>query len=417
MTPEDALLRAIVEEPDNDLPRLIYADWLEEHGAAARAEFIRVQVELEPLREQWANEQREALERREEVLLREHRLAWEWGSTPLSEKFREEITTVFRRGFVETIGLPVQWFLEDGAAIRALCPLLRRVDLHRVAGWGERLARAPLFEGLEEAQIACWITGADAAAIASSPTMRHLGRLTVWLGYPEEDEAICEALLGCANWPHLRELRVVGAAMEPEECRAAFALLAEGLGRGLDRFINPWDRLFAFAPAGSFALHFPGRLPDGTQVFGMMPQGDESALHLLLFDPEGNPVGEREVELPERVLQLSQSREGSWWERQQRICRETGRFLQETLGHQPHLIRVRSLVFRGQSLVGDYDFQLGDEMGVPDEPDYRPEDDEYFGAGGRGGGMYSWMESGSFVWCDVNMINNWVDKRGIVYST
>lgn len=42
----DALFRAICEEPWEDTPRLIYADWLEEHDDALRAEFIRVQVEL-----------------------------------------------------------------------------------------------------------------------------------------------------------------------------------------------------------------------------------------------------------------------------------------------------------------------------------------------------------------------------------
>src|SRR5687767_12335037 len=41
-----AFLRAICDRPDDDLPRLIYADWLEEHGQVERAEFIRVQVEL-----------------------------------------------------------------------------------------------------------------------------------------------------------------------------------------------------------------------------------------------------------------------------------------------------------------------------------------------------------------------------------
>src|SRR5260370_37026404 len=39
-------LRAIDENPDDDGPRLVYADWLEEHGDTARAEVIRVQCEL-----------------------------------------------------------------------------------------------------------------------------------------------------------------------------------------------------------------------------------------------------------------------------------------------------------------------------------------------------------------------------------
>ncbi len=39
-------LKAICEYPDDDAPRLVYADWLEERGEADRAEFIRVQCEM-----------------------------------------------------------------------------------------------------------------------------------------------------------------------------------------------------------------------------------------------------------------------------------------------------------------------------------------------------------------------------------
>jgi uncharacterized protein (TIGR02996 family) len=42
----DALFRAICEEPWEDTPRLVYADWLEENGQPERAEFIRLQIEL-----------------------------------------------------------------------------------------------------------------------------------------------------------------------------------------------------------------------------------------------------------------------------------------------------------------------------------------------------------------------------------
>jgi len=41
---EIAFLRAIANAPDDDAPRLVYADWLEERGDA-RAEFVRLEVE------------------------------------------------------------------------------------------------------------------------------------------------------------------------------------------------------------------------------------------------------------------------------------------------------------------------------------------------------------------------------------
>src|SRR5215468_4094431 len=42
-----ALWSAILANPLDDTPRLVYADWLQEHGEEERAEFIRVQIELE----------------------------------------------------------------------------------------------------------------------------------------------------------------------------------------------------------------------------------------------------------------------------------------------------------------------------------------------------------------------------------
>lgn len=46
MTDHDALVRAVCEFPDDDTPRLVYADFLEEHGEPDRAAFVRAQVEL-----------------------------------------------------------------------------------------------------------------------------------------------------------------------------------------------------------------------------------------------------------------------------------------------------------------------------------------------------------------------------------
>lgn len=41
-----AFLAEICNDPSNDVPRLTYADWLDEHGESERAEFVRVQCEL-----------------------------------------------------------------------------------------------------------------------------------------------------------------------------------------------------------------------------------------------------------------------------------------------------------------------------------------------------------------------------------
>ena len=41
-----AIFQAILDKPDDDVPRLAFADWCEENGHADRAELIRVQLAL-----------------------------------------------------------------------------------------------------------------------------------------------------------------------------------------------------------------------------------------------------------------------------------------------------------------------------------------------------------------------------------
>jgi uncharacterized protein (TIGR02996 family) len=57
LSDEEAFLRAIADAPDDNAPRLVYADWLDEHNQPQRAEYARlasrrhVQGALERLRE------------------------------------------------------------------------------------------------------------------------------------------------------------------------------------------------------------------------------------------------------------------------------------------------------------------------------------------------------------------------------
>jgi uncharacterized protein (TIGR02996 family) len=68
---------AILEDPDDDTSRLVYADFLEEHGAeadCARAEFIRIGCEVAKLSPD--SPRRAELERREDELLAAHGRSW-----------------------------------------------------------------------------------------------------------------------------------------------------------------------------------------------------------------------------------------------------------------------------------------------------------------------------------------------------
>src|SRR5262245_26707710 len=100
MSDGDALLSAILAEPDADMPRLMYADWLNEYGDAldsARAEFIRVQVEL--ARDSTESARRSVLEDRERTLFRVYREAWLAPLGTPGEPLPKAVTHAeFRRG-------------------------------------------------------------------------------------------------------------------------------------------------------------------------------------------------------------------------------------------------------------------------------------------------------------------------------
>jgi uncharacterized protein (TIGR02996 family) len=75
---EAALLRAIAAMPEEDTPRLVYADYLDELGessAAARAEFIRLHVRAGRLH--YSDPAREPLFRRIDQILCEWDLIWQ----------------------------------------------------------------------------------------------------------------------------------------------------------------------------------------------------------------------------------------------------------------------------------------------------------------------------------------------------
>jgi uncharacterized protein (TIGR02996 family) len=127
---EDALLQAVLADADDDAPRLIYADWLDEQGESDRAEFIRVQCALARLgadRYPTAAQSPSrvyALRRRERELLH----------SPAGTAFRPdccygcpcEIT--WRRGFVEAVTCRCADFRRYRDALLAACPL-RQVTL------------------------------------------------------------------------------------------------------------------------------------------------------------------------------------------------------------------------------------------------------------------------------------------------
>jgi uncharacterized protein (TIGR02996 family) len=118
MTPADAFLRDILDRPDDDTSRLIYADWLEEQGNstdAARAQLIRIQCRLATLPE--GNEQRPALEAQQRQLLNRHGEEW---AQPLAGLVTDYS---FHRGFIDEVVVDVLTLLSDSEELFRLAPV------------------------------------------------------------------------------------------------------------------------------------------------------------------------------------------------------------------------------------------------------------------------------------------------------
>jgi uncharacterized protein (TIGR02996 family) len=134
MTHADAFLHDILTHPDDDAPRLIFADWLEEqggHASAARAEFIRVQCTLS--RQPLPDSRRAELEGREQELLEQYGNEWARPLRGLAKRW------VFHRGFIDDVSLRADRLLASaGRRLFSRYPiqrlrLVRGTNTHRHA--------------------------------------------------------------------------------------------------------------------------------------------------------------------------------------------------------------------------------------------------------------------------------------------
>jgi uncharacterized protein (TIGR02996 family) len=241
-----ALYRAILASPDEDTPRLVYADWLQENGEPDRAEFIRAQCRLARANE-WDDgytEDRLRVDR----LLREHQS--EWLTRPDGAKPEEYGSEPFRRGFMSQAVVKTHLTAED-ARLRyahypigeAKFPFLERFDLklalarltfdayphlrtihldldHGDADTGElkfaactTLANAECRSGLTRLEIGGNPTLPGLSTIVTSPHLRQLKTLSVVGEGVGDDHA--RLLAERMKLPALRELVLGHRALTP----------------------------------------------------------------------------------------------------------------------------------------------------------------------------------------------------------
>jgi uncharacterized protein (TIGR02996 family) len=221
MSLEDALLHDIIEHPEDDTPRLVYADWLEEQGdpmGAVRAEFIRVQCRLAQLAPVGKGEKRPevlALQRREHELFAGRRADW---VKSLPACFRGRAG--FCRGFVEHVWGTGLMLLEYGEKLVRRAPI-RRVWVKYTA-WGVASVAQVCWLGRLEALAlnSNHLTDAALKPLLSSPVLAGLRELSLCRNFIGDKGA-----LALASAAHLSSLRALSLDRNVISDRGAEALL------------------------------------------------------------------------------------------------------------------------------------------------------------------------------------------------
>jgi len=192
---DEGFLARICELPDDDGPRLIFADWLDEQGDA-RGEFIRVQIALAKLPPH--DHRRAELARTERALSGLFSDLW-------AEPFRGLATgPVFRRGFVDEVKVTARQFLARPRELFAAGPI-RRLHILDAAGRLPSVMASPYLAQLRGLTIyGQHLRNNLAQAVADSPYLAELKSLH--LGRNQIGDLGALRLLSPGNFPNLDDL-------------------------------------------------------------------------------------------------------------------------------------------------------------------------------------------------------------------
>jgi len=196
-----AFLRSIIDEPDDDAPRLIYADWLDEQGDADRAEFIRLQVRL--YRMSPIDPEYKAMRERSYELSQPHHVEW----VHRLPQFEHVHWESFERGFVSAVRFTEpDVFFQHAGKVRKAAPI-EEVRLHRF-GWPEacRLGESKNLEGIRTLDLndGNSIGNQGTEGLMKSPYLRALHSLK--LGHNSLGSTAVRAI---AFAPYMRQLRAL----------------------------------------------------------------------------------------------------------------------------------------------------------------------------------------------------------------
>jgi uncharacterized protein (TIGR02996 family) len=217
----EPFLRAICDSPADDAPRLVYADWLEEHGDPFRAEFIRVQIARAA--SQSRNEDVADLMERERVHRGAFEIRWRCELPVLSGVTWHR----FWRGFLSRVDFATgRWFVKQSDRARTGTPiqfvrLFGLSDFHmpRIAG-SQALKRVEELTFVDPGGISFvgWRDFATAKHLDVLQSLRIIRRPTgspqplVWPYVIDLREAV--HLLRAPFVRQLREVRITGSLQE-----------------------------------------------------------------------------------------------------------------------------------------------------------------------------------------------------------
>lgn len=175
----ESFLEDITAHPGDDAPRLVFADWLEENGQSARAEFIRLQVGAASLaaRVRHAGDEEEALVEewtaRADSLLEQRGRDWDAHLRRLVVGYR------YQRGFIEHVTLTATQFLTEGPTVARLAPI-RQMRLEHGGKRIDDIAASPLLGGLTGLELAYWrMEEVGVATLLASPRLAGLTALSL----------------------------------------------------------------------------------------------------------------------------------------------------------------------------------------------------------------------------------------------
>lgn len=423
MTQREAFIRAIAEDPADDAHRLVFADWLDDHDEATLAEFIRVQMNLGDVHRDKPPRKLARMVARERQLLEANEKTWLGVLEPINDEV--SCHAVFRRGFVASLAAEGGLLSEYADAIARHCPVVEELDVVGIRGHGKQLAKCAFFAPVRTLRLEDWPLPSDTTALAASPHLARVERLSVWLG-SRNDRAVCKALGAARNLTALRQVELIQlfGGMQAGDDAGRFAerademaeIVNDGQGRPIAVVSRPFETLMPLGPYVGRDL-YGGTLPDGRQVLAHNPaphHRDETYNWEFFYFEDGRLVGAERRRLrgdspagrnkpPYRFRPVSASHE------------VTVEWLWQAIGYRPATVRVRE--FRAETFLPGHDlaiYKFGrgayDAFSDPDG------DAAWDDPGQTSNDVRDWLRGGIFV-VSPRGSECWADESGTIVAT